>query len=355
MQMLVSAGLIALVVVWGLLAPASLGAVFNEALAAITRNFGWFYLWVVLGLVVMALILAFSRYGDLKLGQEDDEPEFSIGAWFAMLFAAGMGIGLVFWGVAEPISHYGTPPPGIAPNTPEAANAAMRYSFFHWGLHPWAVYSIVALAIAFFQFRRGICQKIRSRVYQIFPTAEAPRHAAGLQARVVSGADVHIAVSHHQRLLRPGVQLFQNPAGHAGVRLYRCAGKIPPDHLKNTGEVVGYDHLTEFVRLVGADRQPHSGALQLFQQLRYPGIGCGQFHIASAVVPVELRKGPFQRLRLLRLTAAAGEQAERQKAHPQHDANHHAPTVSTLHLSRASYFPFSCESCFFSLIWPKHG
>jgi glycine betaine transporter len=66
-----------------------------------------------------------------------------------------MGIGLVFWGVAEPISHYGTPPPGIAPNTPEAANAAMRYSFFHWGLHPWAVYSVVALAIAFFQFRRG--------------------------------------------------------------------------------------------------------------------------------------------------------------------------------------------------------
>ena len=109
----------------------------------------------LIGLVVMALILAFSRYGDLKLGQEDDEPEFSIGAWFAMLFAAGMGIGLVFWGVAEPISHYGTPPPGIAPNTPEAANAAMRYSFFHWGLHPWAVYSIVALAIAFFQFRRG--------------------------------------------------------------------------------------------------------------------------------------------------------------------------------------------------------
>jgi glycine betaine transporter len=155
MELLISAGLIVAVVLWGVVAPDSLSAVFDTALAAITRNFGWFYLWVVLGLVVMALILAFSRYGDLKLGQEDDEPEFSIGSWFAMLFAAGMGIGLVFWGVAEPISHYGTPPPGIAPNTPEAANAAMRYSFFHWGLHPWAVYSIVALAIAFFQFRKG--------------------------------------------------------------------------------------------------------------------------------------------------------------------------------------------------------
>lgn len=155
MQLIVSAGLILAIVLWGVLAPASLGTVFDTALATITRNFGWFYLWVVLGLVVMALILAFSRYGDLKLGGEDDEPEFSIGAWFAMLFAAGMGIGLVFWGVAEPVSHYGAPPPGIAPHTPEAANAAMRYSFFHWGLHPWAVYSIVALAIAFFQFRKG--------------------------------------------------------------------------------------------------------------------------------------------------------------------------------------------------------
>ncbi|MCX7660930.1 MULTISPECIES: BCCT family transporter [Caldimonas] len=155
MQLIVSAGLILAVVLWGLLAPTSLGAFFDTALSRITHNFGWFYLWVVLGLVTLALLLAFSRYGELKLGAEDDEPEFSIGAWFAMLFAAGMGIGLVFWGVAEPISHYTSPPPGIAPRTPEAAHAAMRYAFFHWGLHPWAVYAVVGLSIAFFQFRRG--------------------------------------------------------------------------------------------------------------------------------------------------------------------------------------------------------
>lgn len=155
MQLFLSAGFILAIVLWGIVAPAHLGAVFDGALAVITRNFGWLYLWVVLGLVVLALVLAFGRYGALKLGADDEEPEFSLGSWFAMLFAAGMGIGLVFWGVAEPISHYGTPPPGIAPHTPEAANAAMRYSFFHWGLHPWAVYSMVALAIAFFQFRRG--------------------------------------------------------------------------------------------------------------------------------------------------------------------------------------------------------
>jgi glycine betaine transporter len=155
MQLIASAGLILAIVLWGVVAPHSLAAMFERALAVITRDFGWLYLWVVLGLVVFALVLAFGRYGNLKLGGEDDEPEFSMGSWFAMLFAAGMGIGLVFWGVAEPISHYGTPPPGIVARTPEAANAAMRYSFFHWGLHPWAVYSVVALAIAFFQFRRG--------------------------------------------------------------------------------------------------------------------------------------------------------------------------------------------------------
>jgi glycine betaine transporter len=155
MQLLCSAGFIFLIVLWGILAPDNMASVFETMLAALTRNFGWFYLWVVLALVLFAAFVAFSRYGSLKLGGEDEDPELTVGSWFAMLFAAGMGIGLVFWGVAEPISHYVTAPPGITAGTPEAANAAMRYVFFHWGFHPWAVYSVVALAIAFFQYRRA--------------------------------------------------------------------------------------------------------------------------------------------------------------------------------------------------------
>ncbi|HYE38721.1 MAG TPA: BCCT family transporter, partial [Ramlibacter sp.] len=154
MQIFLSAGFILAIVLWGIFQPASMAAVFDTVLAQMTRNFGWLYLWIVLALVLFALFVAFSRYGNLKLGGDDEEPEFSARSWFAMLFAAGMGIGLVFWGVAEPISHYATAPPGIAPATPEAANAAMRYAFFHWGVHPWAIYSVVALAIAFFQYRR---------------------------------------------------------------------------------------------------------------------------------------------------------------------------------------------------------
>lgn len=194
MQMLVSAGLIALVVVWGLLAPASLGAVFNEALAAITRNFGWFYLWVVLGLVLLALVLAFSRYGDMKLGAGDDEPEFSNGAWFSMLFAAGMGIGLVYFGVAEPLSHFASPPPGVAARTPEAANAAMRYAFFHWGLHPWAIYGIVGLAIAYFQFRRGAPALVSSAT-ETLPWAWARRLSPAFNVLAVVATAFGVAAS----------------------------------------------------------------------------------------------------------------------------------------------------------------
>ncbi|KWT63958.1 MULTISPECIES: BCCT family transporter [unclassified Variovorax] len=194
MQLVVSAGLIAAVVLWGLVAPASLGQVFGAALVGITRNFGWFYLWLVLGLVLLAFFLAFSRYGDLRLGEEDEEPEFSLPAWFSMLFAAGMGIGLVFWGVAEPVSHYAKPPPGIAPGTPEAASAAMRYAFFHWGLHPWAIYGVVGLAIGFFSFRRQSLPLVSS-VTEALPWRFARRLSPAFNVLAVVATAFGVAAS----------------------------------------------------------------------------------------------------------------------------------------------------------------
>ncbi|TCS36968.1 glycine betaine transporter [Paucimonas lemoignei] len=194
MQLVISSGLILIVVLWGIFAPASLSAIFDRILALITTNFGWLYLWTVLGLVIVAAMLAFSRYGNLKLGGEDDEPEFSLHSWFAMLFAAGMGIGLVFWGVAEPISHFGTPPPGITARTPEAANAAMRYSFFHWGLHPWALYSVVALAIAFFSFRRGKPALI-SAATESLPWRWAPKLSVAVNVLAIIATAFGVAAS----------------------------------------------------------------------------------------------------------------------------------------------------------------
>lgn len=154
MWMKIGIGIIASLVGWGVIDPASLGSVTAATLAGTSRYAGWLYLWVVAAAVFLCLFLAFSHFGSITLGDDDEEPEYSRSAWFAMLFATGMAIGLVFFGVAEPISHYANPPPGLEPLTDQAANAAMRYSFFHWGLHPWAIYCVVGLSMAFFQFRR---------------------------------------------------------------------------------------------------------------------------------------------------------------------------------------------------------
>ncbi|WP_172252109.1 glycine betaine uptake BCCT transporter [Saccharibacillus deserti] len=142
-------------VLWGALFPDQLGSTAQMALDFSTEKFGWFYLLSAFGFLIFALYLAFSRFGLIKLGKDEDEPEYSTTSWFAMLFSAGMGIGLVFWGVAEPVSHYIDPPEDTEPGTSQAARIAMRYSFFHWGLHPWAIYSVISLALAYFQFRKG--------------------------------------------------------------------------------------------------------------------------------------------------------------------------------------------------------
>lgn len=142
-------------ILWGVIAPKNLDRVTTYIQGFITDQFGWFYLLAATGFLAFALVLAISPWGRIKLGKNDDEPEYNYLTWFAFLFTAGMGIGLVFWGVAEPINHFYAPPTAEVIETPQrAAAVALRYSFFHWGLHPWAIYSVVALALAYFNFRK---------------------------------------------------------------------------------------------------------------------------------------------------------------------------------------------------------
>ena len=145
---------VALAVIAGL-APQPFEAASDAALAGVIQHAGWLYLVIVFLALVFLGYLAFSPMGRLRIGGQDAEPEFSKATWLSMLFAAGMGIGLVFWGAAEPISHVVTPPEGLPAKTPQAAHAAMRYTFFHWGLHPWAIYALMGLAIAWFQYNRN--------------------------------------------------------------------------------------------------------------------------------------------------------------------------------------------------------
>ena len=142
------------IVAWGIFAPDNFGNLANGVFNFLVNNFSWLYMISMFIFVAFSLYLAFSRFGAIKLGPDDSTPEFSTGSWFAMLFGAGMGIGLVFWGAAEPLNHF-IAPLGVQPGTSEAANFAMRISFLHWGFHPWANYAVLAMALGYFQYRKG--------------------------------------------------------------------------------------------------------------------------------------------------------------------------------------------------------
>jgi choline/carnitine/betaine transport len=152
----IAAGLVVAFIIWGAASVDTLSTVSSAVLAGVMNAGGWAFVLVASGFVVFALWLAFSSRGKIPLGRDDEAPEFRTVSWIAMMFSAGMGIGLMFYGVAEPLSHFTSPPPGtVAAGSPEALDVAMATTLFHWTLHPWAIYAVVGLAIAYSTFRRG--------------------------------------------------------------------------------------------------------------------------------------------------------------------------------------------------------
>ncbi|GHE52554.1 BCCT family transporter [Streptomyces longispororuber] len=169
-------------VVWGGVATDSLESVSTDMLEGLIHNGGWAFMLAATGFVVFALWLAVSRYGKITLGQEGEEPEFRTVSWVAMMFSAGMGIGLMFYGVSEPLAHFTTPPPGTDPADDAAAmEISMATTLFHWTLHPWAIYAVVGLAIAYNTFRRRRRQTISS----VFVPLIGEKHAHGAWGRVI--------------------------------------------------------------------------------------------------------------------------------------------------------------------------
>jgi glycine betaine transporter len=164
----IAAAISAAFVLWGVLDSDSVATVADDVLSWIIEKFGWLFVLSTVAFLVFAGVLAFSRFGRIRLGKDDDRPEFRTVSWIAMMFSAGMGIGLMFFAVAEPISHLTAPPAGTArAGTDEAAQQAMSLSYFHWALHPWAIYAIVGLALAYFTFRRGLPNLISSAFYPL--------------------------------------------------------------------------------------------------------------------------------------------------------------------------------------------
>ena len=153
---------------WVLLFPTSAQEIFSNLQTQVIGYFGWYYVALVAFFVIFALYVGFSRLGDVKIGNDDDEPDFGFMTWLSFLFAAGMGIGLVFYGASEPLMHYVNPRPGVSGNDAQVAQAAMSQSFLHWGLHPWAIYVIVGLALAYATHRQGLPLSIRYALKPIF-------------------------------------------------------------------------------------------------------------------------------------------------------------------------------------------
>ena len=160
-------GLIAVIVLFAALAPETADSWFASVQQGIVANGSWFYVGVVAAILVTVIGVAITRFGDIRLGPDHAEPEYSLVSWFAMLFAAGMGIGLMFFGVAEPVIHFLEPPNGAGGDV-ASARESMKLVFFHWGVHAWGVYAIVAIVLAYFSFRHDLPLTLRSALYPIF-------------------------------------------------------------------------------------------------------------------------------------------------------------------------------------------
>ncbi len=164
----IAAALALIFLLYGAIDPKGFNKHGGSVLGWITNNFGWFFVLTSAAFVIFSMVLAFTRYGNIKLGTDDQEPEFSTFSWVSMMFATGMGIGLMFYGVAEPLTHLNTPPMGMAqPGSDAAAHLAMQYTFFHWGFHPWAMYAVIGLTIAYFAYRKGKGNLISAAFYPL--------------------------------------------------------------------------------------------------------------------------------------------------------------------------------------------
>lgn len=157
-----------IVVLWGTIAPHFLSSVTKTVQDFVSNRFGWYYLILVTGMLVFCAYLFFSPFGKIRLGKQNEKPEYSLMSWFTMLFSAGMGMGLVFWTTSETTSHAFKNSPIAKPGSDEAIKDSLRFTFFHWGIHAWAVYAIVALALAYFKFHKGAPGLISATLEPIF-------------------------------------------------------------------------------------------------------------------------------------------------------------------------------------------
>lgn len=221
--------------------PETAGEVIGRIQTDVVSAFGWYYVLLVAGFVAFALWVGLGRWGDITLGQDDDVPQYRLTTWFAMLFATGMGIGMVFWGVAEPLSHYADPKPGVTGTPEELAQAAMSQTYLHWGISAWAIYVVVGLAIAYTVHRKGRPISIRWSLEPLLGARVQGRLGDGIDITAVVGTVFGIATS-------LGLGVLQITAGLEHVGIARSSTGL------QIAVILGVTGLATFSVVSGLDR-----------------------------------------------------------------------------------------------------
>ncbi|MBY7144637.1 BCCT family transporter [Virgibacillus sp. NKC19-3] len=216
----ISATILGLLVIIGAFLPAKFGSVAQTLFDFTTTNFGWFYLLAVFAIILFLVGISISKYGKMRLGPVDSRPEYPFFTWVGMLFSAGFGVSLVFWSVAEPMSHFFvTPFPGLEPQSEEAARVAMGYSFFHWGISQWAVFAVAGLGIAFLQFRKRKSGLVSVAIEPVIGKNKGVANTINILAVIATVMGVATTVGLSFIQLNGGLASVFNIPNHIGVQV----------------------------------------------------------------------------------------------------------------------------------------
>jgi choline/glycine/proline betaine transport protein len=254
--------------------------------STIVRTFSWYYVLIAAFFVAFALVLGFSRFGDIKLGKDDDEPEFSTGAWFSLLFAAGMGIGLVFYGVSEPLSHFVSPRPGVTGTEAQLAQSALIQTYLHWGVQAWAIYVVIGVALAYAIHRRRRPVSIRWALEPLLGKRVRGTWGNVIDTLALVGTVFGVATSLGLGVLQIG----------AGLRGFGTPDTADRDHRRHHGAALGVGARHEVA--VELQPDPRRGAPRLHPVRGAHRVPAARVGAVDRRVPAELRRAELHGERL---------------------------------------------------------
>ncbi|MCM3781774.1 BCCT family transporter [Neobacillus mesonae] len=248
----ISAAIITILAVIGAVLPDAFGNTASLLYNFTTSSFGWFYLLSIFVIIVFLIWIAASKYGTIRLGGDQAKPDYPFFTWIGMLFSAGFGVGLVFWGVAEPMSHFfNTPFAGLEPLTEESARVAMGYSFFHWGISQWSVFALVGLVIAFLQFRKQKDGLVSTAMEPVTGQKPAVKRTIDILSVIATVMGIATSIGLGVMQMTGGINILAGTGNNAWIQLGILAAIFVAYMISaTTGLDKGIKHLSNFNLLI---------------------------------------------------------------------------------------------------------